>query len=261
MSKFRDGWITTVRVLALLLPVWFLVAALGTKFGILDWRIGFGLMVFRLGGLLLLGVLVLALIGLLMAVLVKPRKGWGRALTALAIPALALGFAGSVMSKAKDIPPIHDISTDIVDPPAFSQAVIDARAAIGGGNPIAPMNVPVPALNGKTVGELGKAANPGLAPVSLTQPVPEATKLVAEVAQAEGLKVSRTGDGVVEAVAETFWFGFKDDVVFRIRPAASGGGSVVDIRSASRVGMSDLGANGKRIAALSEAIKAKAGRP
>ena len=259
MSKLRDGWVKTVWVLALLLPVWFLVAALGTKFGLLDWRIGFGLMVFRLGGLLLLGVLVLAVVGLLMALLAKPRQGWRRALVAVAIPAVALGFAASVMSKAKDIPPIHDIATDIQDPPAFSQAVIDARAAIGGSNPIAPMNVPVPALKGKTVGELGKAANPGLAPLALSQPVAEATSLVAEVAKAEGLKVTRTGDGVVEAVAETFWFGFKDDVVFRIRPAATGASSVVDIRSTSRVGMSDLGANGKRIAALSAAIKAKAG--
>jgi uncharacterized protein (DUF1499 family) len=259
MSKLRDGWVKTVWVLALLLPVWFLVAALGTKFGILDWRIGFGLMVFRLGGLLLLGVLVLAIVGLLLAVLVKPRRGWGRALVAVAIPALALGFAASVMSKARDIPPIHDIATDVKDPPAFSQAVIDARAAIAGGNPIAPMNVPVPALKGKTVGELGKAANPTLAPVALSQSVPDATKLVAEVAKAESLKVTSTGDGVVEAVAETFWFGFKDDVVFRIRPVATGAGSVVDIRSTSRVGMSDLGANGKRIAALSAAIKAKAG--
>lgn len=259
MSKLRDGWVKTVWVLALLLPVWFLVAALGTKFGLLDWRIGFGLMVFRLGGLLLMGVLVLAIAGLLMALLVKPRKGWGRALVAVIIPALALGFAASVMSKAKDIPPIHDIATDIQDPPAFSKAVIDARAAIAGGNPIAPMNVAVPALKGKTVGELGKAANPDLAPLALSQSVPDATKLVAEVAKAEGLTVTSTGDGVVEAVAETFWFGFKDDVVFRIRPAATGTGSVVDIRSTSRVGMSDLGANGKRIGALSAAIKAKAG--
>jgi uncharacterized protein (DUF1499 family) len=258
MLKLRDGWVATIWVLALLLPVWFLVAALGTKFGLLDWRIGFGLMVFRLGGPLVLGVLVLALIGLLLALLVKPRKGWGRALVALAIPALALGFAASVMSKARDIPPIHDIATDIQDPPAFSKAVIDARAAIGG-NPIAPMNVPVPALNGKTVGELGKAANPGLAPVALSLSVPDATKLVAEVAAAEGLDVTSAGDGVVEAVAETFWFGFKDDVVFRVRPAAGGTGSVVDIRSTSRVGVSDLGANGKRIAALSAAIRARAG--
>jgi len=259
MSKLRDLWVKTVWVLALLLPVWFLVGALGTKFGLLDWRIGFGLMVVTLGGLLLLGVLVLALIGLLLALLVKPRRGWGRALVAVIIPALALGFAASVMSKAKDVPPIHDIATNIQDPPTFSKAVTDTRAAIAGGNPIAPMDVPVPALKGKSVGELGRAANPDLTPLTLSQTVPEATKLVAEVAAAEGLKVTSTTDGAVEATAESFWFGFKDDVVFRIRPAANGTGSVVDIRSVSRVGISDLGANAARIRKLSAAIKAKAG--
>jgi hypothetical protein len=54
----------------------------------------------------------------------------------------------------------------------------------------------------------------------------------------------RTG-GRVEATATTFWFGFKDDVVVRVRPAAAG--SVVDVRSVSRVGVSDLGANARRI--------------
>lgn len=259
MTKLRDGWVKTVWVLALLLPVWFLVAALSTKFGLLDWRVGFGLMVFKLGAPLLLGVLVLAVIGLLLALLVKPRRGWGRALVAVAIPVLALGFAVSVMSKARTIPPIHDITTNIQDPPQFSAAVIAARAAIGGGNPIQPLDVPVPALGGKTVGALGKAANPDLASLTLSQSPAEAAKLVVAAAEKSGLKVTLKGDGVVEAVAESFWFGFKDDVVFRIRPAASGAGSVVDIRSASRVGMSDLGANGARIRKLSEAIKAQAG--
>lgn len=259
MTKLRDGWVKTVWVLALLLPVWFLVAALGTKFGLLDWRVGFGLMVFKLGAPLLLGVLILAVIGLLLALLVKPRRGWGRALVALAIPLLALGFAGSVMNKARTIPPIHDISTDIQDPPQFSPSVIAARAAIGGGNPIQPMDTPVPVLGGKTVGDLGKAANPDLATLTLSQSPAEAARLVAAAAEKSGLKVTLKGDGVVEAVAESFWFGFKDDVVFRIRPAASGSGSVVDIRSASRVGMSDLGANGARIRKLSAAIKAQAG--
>ncbi len=51
--------------------------------------------------------------------------------------------------------------------------------------------------------------------------------------------------GMIEATATTFWFGFKDDLVVRIRP--SGTGSVVDVRSVSRVGVSDLGANARRI--------------
>lgn len=52
--------------------------------------------------------------------------------------------------------------------------------------------------------------------------------------------------GRLEAVAETFWFGFKDDVVVRVRPGESGG-AVIDMRSTSRVGLSDLGANAARI--------------
>jgi uncharacterized protein (DUF1499 family) len=53
--------------------------------------------------------------------------------------------------------------------------------------------------------------------------------------------------GRIEAVATTFWFGFKDDVVIRI--AADGPGSRVDVRSKSRVGKGDLGTNAQRIRA------------
>jgi uncharacterized protein (DUF1499 family) len=58
----------------------------------------------------------------------------------------------------------------------------------------------------------------------------------------------------VEAVATTFWFGFRDDVVVRIRPGAAGG-SRVDVRSVSRVGQSDLGANAARIGRILEGLK------
>jgi uncharacterized protein (DUF1499 family) len=55
-------------------------------------------------------------------------------------------------------------------------------------------------------------------------------------------------EGRIEATATTFWFGFKDDVVIRIRPSADG--SRLDIRSKSRVGRSDVGANAARIRAF-----------
>jgi uncharacterized protein (DUF1499 family) len=51
--------------------------------------------------------------------------------------------------------------------------------------------------------------------------------------------------GIVEATATTFWFGFKDDVVVRIRETQQG--SKLDLRSVSRVGQSDIGANAARI--------------
>jgi len=51
--------------------------------------------------------------------------------------------------------------------------------------------------------------------------------------------------GRIEATATTRWFGFKDDVIVRIRPEAAG--SRVDVRSVSRVGRGDLGANAARV--------------
>jgi hypothetical protein len=59
--------------------------------------------------------------------------------------------------------------------------------------------------------------------------------------------------GLVEGVDETFWFGFEDDVVVRVR-AVEDGGSVVDIRSVSRVGQSDLGTNAERVEELRAGI-------
>ena len=52
-------------------------------------------------------------------------------------------------------------------------------------------------------------------------------------------------EGRLEAVATTAWFGFKDDIVVRIAPA--GDGSLVDVRSKSRLGLSDVGTNARRI--------------
>ena len=68
-----------------------------------------------------------------------------------------------------------------------------------------------------------------------------------EAARAQGWEIvdADESQGRIEATATTFWFGFKDDVVIRIRGA--GGGSAVDMRSKSRVGLSDTGTNAARI--------------
>jgi len=58
--------------------------------------------------------------------------------------------------------------------------------------------------------------------------------------------------GRIEATDTTFWFGFKDDVVIRVRPAD--GGSRVDVRSLSRVGVGDVGTNAKRIRAYLDVL-------
>jgi len=59
--------------------------------------------------------------------------------------------------------------------------------------------------------------------------------------------------GRIEATATTAWFGFKDDVVVRVAP--EGTGSRVDVRSVSRVGKSDVGANARRIREYLERVR------
>jgi uncharacterized protein (DUF1499 family) len=59
--------------------------------------------------------------------------------------------------------------------------------------------------------------------------------------------------GTVEGVAQSFWFGFKDDVVARV------GDAQIDFRSVSRVGISDLGANTARIKDLRSRTEALLG--
>ena len=58
--------------------------------------------------------------------------------------------------------------------------------------------------------------------------------------------------GIIEASYSSFWFGFVDDIVIRIRPAGSG--SEIDLRSVSRVGQGDLGANASRIRAFADSF-------
>ncbi len=57
-------------------------------------------------------------------------------------------------------------------------------------------------------------------------------------------------EGRFEATETSAFFQFKDDVVLRVRPSETGEGSIVDMRSVSRVGVSDLGMNAKRVRAF-----------
>jgi uncharacterized protein (DUF1499 family) len=60
-------------------------------------------------------------------------------------------------------------------------------------------------------------------------------------------------EGQIEATASSLLYGFKDDVVIRIQP--NNGGSKVDIRSHSRIGKIDRGANAKRIRRFIKSLK------
>jgi fatty-acyl-CoA synthase len=255
--------------LSLFLPVYFMVAAQGVKFGLWPWQVGLMKMILQFG-LPLIGIaLILGLVALVVSLVRKPRAGWKMALVGLLIPVLALGFLASVQQKSAGIPPIHDIATDVVDPPVFSAAVLSARQAIEA-NPVGAMTAPMGSLKayqgpafagiaGKTLGQVGQDAYPAVRPLTLAAAPAKVAAAAEAEAKAQGWTVVNADPaaGAIGATAETFWFGFKDDVAVRIRPSATGG-SVVDVRSTSRVGLSDLGANAKRIEAFLAGLKVRA---
>ncbi len=245
MDAFRKWFVRGAFVGSLLVPVYFLTAALGTKYGYFDWTVGFGQMTFVWGPRVLLGAAGLAFIAVLMALLIPPRRGVGLALAALAIPLLGLGYAAYVRSAAQSIPPIHDISTDLVNPPAFSQAVVRARAAVTNGNDLDLLNKVT--HEGAPFIELQRRHYPEIAPVTTTLDPARTFDIALDLARAQGWTIGETNadTGAIEAVDRTFWYGFTDDIAIRVRP--DGAGSRVDVRSVSRVGRSDLGANAKRI--------------
>ncbi len=247
-------------IVSALLPVVFLVGALGVKFGLWPWTIGL-----FMTPLYLVASILVALVAVIVSLIRKPRQGVGAALGALAIPLLVVGgFVGLQQSRGA-VPPIHDVTTNIADAPRFTPATMAARQAFGA-NPVGEMTAKLgstpayannAALKDKTLGEVGAAAYPALKPLNAAaNPAATYAAALAE-AQAQGWKVTTQDPaaGVVEAVAETALFGFKDDVTIRVRP--SGAGSIVDVRSTSRVGLSDMGTNAKRITGYLAALDAK----
>ena len=169
----------------------------------------------------------------------------GRPLLAgLVSGAIPLAFFGTVVVSGRGVPPIHDITTDPLDPPAFVTAPTLARDA----------------LNSLDYDRANLAvqqqAYPDLRPIVTGESLAAAFEHAQRVASQLGWDIyaADTASGRIEAVETTLLFGFKDDVVIRMRARDSG--TVIDLRSVSRVGMGDLAANAKRIRRFVAAYKA-----
>lgn len=252
-------------VAAILTPLWFAAAGLGSRFGLWDWRFGLGTMTREIGPNLLfasLGFGVLALIALIAtAIIVKERRasvgGWIAAVCAIAVGAGGLWYAASVGARAAEIPPIHDISTDTSNPPQFTESLITRRGEDANSVDYASKTDP---RSGRALPEVQAEAYPYIQPVVVAVEPLEAYTTALGIARELGWTVSTESERelMFEATATTFWYGFRDDIVVRVTPLTDGG-SVVDARSVSRVGVSDLGANAARLRAFSARLNAQAG--
>ena len=256
-----------VGALIVFLPLYFMIAALGTKVGLWSWMTGLIGMTVTAGPFLLGITALVTLVSLIMGLIKKPRSKFVIALGAVGL-LLPLGAFATLASMGASAAanPIHDVATDTANPPTFSAETMAMRAEAEA-NPVNDYQVPLGEI------EMFKSVPPELAIKSHAQiindtyaslsplPLGGASKAdaVAAVAAAMGNMgfVDIRSDveaGMAEGVAETFWYGFKDDVVARV------GEQEIDFRSVSRVGRSDLGANAARIAELRSRVAEQIGQ-
>ena len=230
MNKLR----ALTLLVAILAFAAMVLAGPGTKAGWWDWRTG--LTTLRVAAWVGIAAAVVALV--LVALLAVPRwrtRPWVSIL-ALCFALAAVAPPMILLSNAKQVPPIHDITTDTAEPPEFV-ALREVRAKSPNGL----------AYAGAEVTRQQQQAYPDIKPLVTAHPPREEMQRAIDAARALGWEVvsSDAEFGRIEATATTRWFGFKDDVVVRIR--SEGTGSRVDVRSMSRVGRGDLGANAARV--------------
>lgn len=209
---------------------------------------------YALGSLLLLVALVTAGLGLL-----RSRGTAGTASTPATWLALIAGLAvtannGLVMGQAGGAPGIHDVTTDTSNPPAFV-AVLPLRQVDAQNPP----DYAGPG-SGPEAAAAQKQAFPDIQPLFFNQPANIVFAAARDVVAEKGwtLVDANEADGRIEATAETGWVRFKDDVVIRIQPGRDQ--TRVDVRSKSRVGRGDMGANARRVRDYLGSLQARLSR-
>jgi uncharacterized protein (DUF1499 family) len=210
----------------------------GTRFGVWTFRTAFGTL-FRYGAYLGIAAAVLALVAILVVRRTAGRGAVAMAAMGLLLGALAFYFPWSFMHHAGKVPSIHDVTTDFTNPPelTYSRALRDSLQGTMNGWQ----------YEGDSIARLQRKAYPDIRPVMLAMNPDEAYRAAMNVARQMGWEITVNDPATrrIEAVDETPWFGFKDDVSVRVTPAS--GVSRVDVRSVSRVGRGDVGMNAARV--------------
>jgi hypothetical protein len=220
------------------------MAAFGSGQGAWPFRTGFTIL--RYAFFAAIGGGLIAFVGLFLA----RRRGSGR-LAGLNLLALVIGigfvlYLGAQIRTARTVPAIHDVSTNLDDMPQFTVLKVREDNL---------ENIPDnddPGLKAMDPESRWKAihrqAYADLRTVGVPWTVAEAVGRAEQLARTRGWVIAKADrqSGLVEATATTFFFRFKDDVVIRVRPN-SAGGSLIDMRSISRVGGSDVGVNAERV--------------
>jgi uncharacterized protein (DUF1499 family) len=234
---------TSTRALlvsAVVLLIILITGPLGYKFSMVPLQPSLvSLLIAVVGGAL---VFLIGLVYLVIAMRSDLGRNRNLVIVSMILGLVPVGIIGPQIAAAGDVPPIHDITTDTANPPAFV-AIVPLRENAPNGYEYGVSE----AWPAEKLGATTMEAYPGLKPIESDLSVADAVDRTEAALQAMGLEIVAVDKeaGLVEATATTFWFGFKDDMVVRI--VGNGEGSRIDLRSMSRVGQSDVGANAARI--------------
>jgi len=239
-------WCKTGIFLAIAAAVLTLIGLGGGRTGMLSGVSAF--MAFGIGGLLFLISIVINVIGLALSKGTAGNASASQTLAAVVVGTIVIGASTAQRPDSSGAPPIHDLTTDTANPPAFV-AVVPLRAD-------APNS---PEYLDDGTAEKQKAAFPELVTLTIDMPAPQVFAAAEQVVGDLGWELVEANllDGRIEATDTTYWFSFKDDVVIRI--AGDGNRTWVDVRSKSRVGMGDMGTNARRIRMFLDALSEKTG--
>ena len=239
-------WSRRIAILALIVAGY---AVLMVRGGAQDWRgavtVGAALALCGLAGLLALVAFI--------RIWRLGEKGTGMAAQALALIILMLAAPGYYVLRGLALPMLNDVTTDIETPPDFSRSRASLAAREGRVPPAPPAGTR----------ERQRAAYPDVVPILIERDAEDAFDLARKAAAALGWRIieatppgGRTGAARIEATHQTLLLRFTDDITIRIRPRADG--ARIDLRSASRIGSHDLGANARRIRRFAEELRHQA---
>ena len=214
--------------------------------GPLGYKHGFSLLIPSIISLLvgLLGVLLVFLSSLVMLFvaikykLISDRKVLLAGLLVSIFPIIV------IVPQALDgisAPQINDISTDTISPPPFNKLLIRRRTANS------KFSLNDHALSKEERIKIQNHFYPELKALSSPLDFESALLRSAVLLRQQGMDIITIDEdkGFIEAVDTSFWFGFKDDVVVRLKSHSNR--TEIDIRSASRIGLRDFGKNAARV--------------
>ncbi len=244
-SLRRDpkGWL--VALLGIGAPLAFIIAAWGSGIGLWDWQAGLAAVPW---------IIAIAVVTLLLAIafiVLNRRKGRATRWPLFGLGLVAtLGFLAYLVPYGVamlTLPAIHDITTNLADPPQFTTLSLraDNWDKIPGADDrdMSGMN---PRQRWATAHQ---DAYPDIRSVRIDQPVAVVIERARRLAEDRGWDIASVDPsaGKLEATDTASLFRFKDDIVIRARAAENGAASIIDVRSVSRVGVHDLGVNAKRV--------------